>query len=170
MTTRSVAEPVGPRVEVSQSDIAAILYSSGTTGKVKGVMLTHRNLISSAASFDAARTQREIPAVILYTMPYFHVYGFTYCLRSVVLSETVVLMERFRMEKMLRAVDEFRVTHLAVAPPVVVAMAKAKRDVTDGYDLSSLEGISCGGAPLGKDAVAAFKSKFPKVVLVQVSE
>ncbi|KAI9083450.1 hypothetical protein K1719_034664 [Acacia pycnantha] len=165
MTTSSVPKPVSPRVEVSQSDVAAILYSSGTTGKVKGVMLTHRNLIASAASYDAARTQREIPAVILYTVPYFHVYGFTYCLRSMLLSETVVLMERFRMEKMLRAVDEFRVTHLAAAPPVVVAMAKG--DATDSYDLSSLEGISCGAAPLGKDAVAAFKSKFPKVVLVQ---
>ncbi|XP_028797188.1 4-coumarate--CoA ligase-like 9 [Neltuma alba] len=164
-TARSLTKPVVPRVEVSQSDIAAILYSSGTTGKVKGVMLSHRNLIALAASYDATRPQRERPAVFLYTIPYFHVYGFTYCLRSVVLSETVVLMERFRMEKMLRAVHEFRVTHLAVTPPVVVAMAKG--DVTDGYDLSSLEGISCGAAPLGKDAVAAFKSKFPGVVLGQ---
>lgn len=167
LMSMTVAKPVVPRVEVNQSDIAAILYSSGTTGKVKGVMLTHRNLIALAASYDATRPQRERPAVFLYTVPYFHVYGFTYSLRSVVLSETVVLMERFGMEKMLRAVDEFKVTHLAVVPPVVVAMAKG--DVTDGYDLSSLEGISCGAAPLGKDAVTSFQSKFPRVVLVQVS-
>ncbi|XP_054777253.1 4-coumarate--CoA ligase-like 9 [Prosopis cineraria] len=165
LMTTTTTKPAVPLVEVSQSDLAAILYSSGTTGKVKGVMLTHRNLIALAASYDATRSQRERPAVFLYTIPYFHVYGFTYSLRSVVLSETVVLMERFRMEKMLKAVDEFRVTHLAVAPPVVVAMAKG--DVTDGYDLSSLEGIACGAAPLGKDAAAAFKSKFPRVVIVQ---
>ena len=155
-----------PRIEVSQSDLAAILYSSGTTGKVKGVMLTHRNLTASAASYYATTSQRKNPAVFLHTMPYFHVYGFTYCLRSVALSETVVIMEKFSFERMLSAVEEFKVTHIAVVPPLVVAMIKG--GVTDGYDLSSLEGMSCGAAPLGKDVFSAFKLKFPKVTLVQV--
>ncbi|KAF7822302.1 4-coumarate--CoA ligase-like 9 [Senna tora] len=162
MTTERV---VIPRAEVSQSDVAAILYSSGTTGKVKGVILTHRNLIASAASYDATRRERERPAVFLYAVPYFHVYGFTYCLRAVALSETVVVMERYSLGKMLRAVEEFGVTHLAVVPPLVMAMTKG--DVTDGYDLRSLEGIVCGAAPIGKDTVASFKSKFPRVFFVQ---
>lgn len=163
-----VAESVVPRADVSQSDLAAILYSSGTTGKVKGVMLTHRNLIAVAAGHDAARPQRESPSICLHTMPYFHVYGFTFSMRSVVLSETGVLIERFEVRKMLRAVEEFGVTHLAVVPPVVVAMAKEA--VTDGYDLRSLEGIACGAAPIGIDAVAALKSKFPRIVFVQVCQ
>ena len=153
-------------VEVSQSDLAAILYSSGTTGRVKGVMLTHRNLIASVAGPYASRTERESPAVFLYTMPYFHVFGFFYSLKSVALSEAVVLMERFDLTKMLKAVEEFRVTHLAMAPPVVVAMAKT--DVTKGYDLSSLEGVACGAAPIAKDVISDFLAKFPRVVFVQV--
>ena len=153
-------------VEVSQSDLAAILYSSGTTGRVKGVMLTHRNLIASVAGPYACRTERESPAVFLYTMPYFHVFGFFYSLKSVALSEVVVLMERFDLTKMLKAVEEFRVTHLAMAPPVVVAMAKT--DVTKGYDLSSLEGVACGAAPIAKDVISDFLAKFPRVVFVQV--
>lgn len=152
-------------VEVSQSDLAAILYSSGTTGRVKGVMLTHRNLIASVASPYAYRTERKSPAVLLYTVPYFHVFGFFYSLKSVALNEGVVLMERFNLRKMMRAVEEFRVTHMVVTPPVVVAMAKT--DVTDGYDLSSLEGVACGAAPIAKDLVSAFMAKFPRVVFLQ---
>ncbi|MED6168683.1 hypothetical protein PIB30_013665 [Stylosanthes scabra] len=153
------------RVEVSQSDVAAILYSSGTTGKVKGVMLTHRNLTAMAGAYDVFRAQREKPAVFLYTMPFFHVFGFTLSLRAVVLLETVVLMERFGLRRAVEAIERFRVTHIAGVPSMLVAMIKD--DVTAAYDLSSLECVACGGAPLGKDTAAAFKSKFPKVLVLQ---
>lgn len=75
-------------------------------------------------------------------------------------------MERFDLTKMLRAVEEFRVTHVALTPPVVVMMAKS--DVTDGYDLSSLQDVVCGGATLSKDVIIAYTAKFPTVTLVQV--
>nr|QNT12160.1 4CL2 [Lonicera macranthoides] len=152
-------------VGVSQCDIAAIMYSSGTTGQVKGVMLTHRNLTAIVANYHALRPERKSPAVVLYTMPYFHVIGLFYCMKSVALSETVVVMERFDLKRMLRAVEELRVTNVAMAPPVVVAMTKA--EVTKEYDLKSLEGFGCGGAPLGKDVIAAFTAKFPGVLLTQ---
>lgn len=98
-------------------------------------------------------------------MPFFHVYGFFYSLKSVAVSETVVVMERFDLRKMMRAVEEFRVTNAAAAPPMVVAMAK--EDVAEGYDLRSLEGVGCGGSPLAKEVIAAFKAKFPFVRLLQ---
>jgi 4-coumarate--CoA ligase len=53
----------------------------------------------------------------------------------------MVLMERFDLKKMLKAVEEFKVAHVALAPPVVVTMAKT--NVTDGYDLNLLEGVVC---------------------------
>lgn len=153
------------KVTVNQSDLAAIMYSSGTTGKVKGVMLTHRNLMAVIAGYYPFKQERKSPTVMLYTVPYFHVFGFFYSFKSVALSETVVVMERFDLKKMLRAVEKFRVTHLAVAPPVVVAMAKS--DLTDGYDLRSLETVGCGGAPLGKDVMKVFTDRFPTVDLWQ---
>ncbi|XP_061344468.1 4-coumarate--CoA ligase-like 9 [Gastrolobium bilobum] len=165
LTTTTAASIPRGGVEVSQSDVAAVLYSSGTTGKVKGVMLTHRNLMATVAGYDAVRVRTESPAVYLYTVPYFHVYGFTYCLRSVAMMDTVLVMERFGLGKMLDAVERFGLTHLVAAPPVVVAMSK--NGVTEGHDLSSLQGVACGGAPLGKETVAAFKLKFPRVLLVQ---
>ncbi|KAH7511262.1 hypothetical protein JRO89_XSUnG0214900 [Xanthoceras sorbifolium] len=130
-------------------------------------MLTHRNLIAQVASYCASWQQQETPAAMLFTMPYFHVFGFLYCVRSVALSEMAVVMERFELKKMLRAVEEFRVTHTALTPPVVVAMLKD--GLTDGYDLSSLEGVVCGAAPLGKDSIAAFMARFPKVVFLQLT-
>ncbi|KAG5613738.1 hypothetical protein H5410_013562 [Solanum commersonii] len=152
-------------VEVNQSDLAAIMYSSGTTGEVKGVKLTHRNFIASIANYHAQRRERDSPAVMLYTVPLFHVFGFHYILKSVALTETVVVMERFDLKKMLKTVEDFRVTQLVVAPPVVVAMAKGS--VTHGYDLSSLEAVGSGGASLGKDVMQAFADKFPKIILFQ---
>lgn len=154
--------------EVSQSDVAAILYSSGTTGKSKGVVLTHRNLTATVAAYDVVRVMRERPAVCLVTVPYFHVFGFTYILRTVAMMETLVVMERFGIGKMMAAVEGLRLTHIVAAPTVVVTMTKEGVTAV-GYDLTSLKGVVCGGAPLGKDNVAAFKSKFPQVLLVQVS-
>ncbi|KAL5537377.1 hypothetical protein UlMin_045454 [Ulmus minor] len=152
-------------VEVKQSDSAAIMYSSGTTGKVKGAVLTHRNLIAMLAGYHANRVERKSPVVILYTVPYFHMVGFFYTTKSIALGETVVVMERFEMRKMLRSVEEFRVTHVTLVPPLVVAMTKSH--LTADYDLSSLETIACGTAPLGKEVIKKFKTKFPKVTLAQ---
>lgn len=75
-------------------------------------------------------------------------------------------MERFDFEKVLQAVEKYRVTYMPVSPLLVVAMAKS--DLVDKYDLSSLELLGCGAAPLGKEIAAAFSVKFPNVVIAQV--
>ncbi|XP_050270888.1 4-coumarate--CoA ligase-like 9 isoform X2 [Quercus robur] len=167
MTTSSPPIQKLDHVEVRQSDLAAIFYSSGTTGTVKGVMVSHRNLMANVAGVYANRTtERKSPAVLLCTVPYFHMYGYSFILKSVALSECAVVMERLDLRKMVRAMEEFRVTHLALAPPLLVAMAK-NDDVTGGCDLNSLEEVVCGGAPLGKDVISAFLARFPRVALLQ---
>ncbi|KAJ9176220.1 hypothetical protein P3X46_011558 [Hevea brasiliensis] len=155
-------------VNVYQSDPAAILYSSGTTGLVKGVVLTHRNFTFVVAAGHALRAARMTPAVCFCPMPYFHVYGLTYFARALAMGETVVSMGRFDMKTMLTAIQEFRITHMALAPPVVVLMTKGP-GLIDGYDLSSLEVVGCGGAPLRKSVVELFQQRFPNVILGQVS-
>ncbi|XP_068651910.1 4-coumarate--CoA ligase-like 9 [Aristolochia californica] len=151
-------------MEVKQSDPAGILYSSGTTGGVKGVVLTHRNFMALIAGLYSVRQNRSSPAVVMVTVPLFHMFGFFYCMKAVALAETVVLMHRFEIGKALGAVEEFKVTTMAVAPPVVVALVKA--DATR-HDLSSLEVVASGGAPLGKEVIQVFASKFRNVQIAQ---
>ncbi|KAI8026182.1 4-coumarate--CoA ligase-like 9 [Camellia lanceoleosa] len=157
------------RISVSQSDKAAILYSSGTTGKFKGVELSHRNFISSLAGSQASRPVRFSPAVSFCAVPYFHVYGFLLCLRAVAMGESLVCIGRFDVGMMIRAIDKFRVTQVALAPPVIVAMVR-KGDLMDGdHDLSSLEVVACSGAPLPNAVIERFKKRFPGVLVAQVS-
>lgn len=170
MLTREIpgsgSEPISA-IEVNQDDVAAILFSSGTTGNVKAAILTHGNFIAIIASFYHQRQERTFPAVVLCMSPYFHVFGLSYSLKSVALKEAVVEMGRYELGRMLKAVEDYKVTHLIVVPPIVVAMVK--NDATDNFNLGSLEAVGCGAAPLGKDVSDAFVKKFHGVTLYQVS-
>ncbi|THF96799.1 hypothetical protein TEA_025743 [Camellia sinensis var. sinensis] len=159
-------------VNVNQSDSAAILYSSGTTGRVKGVELTHRNFIALIAGIHhQSRIEIEEnaaaaePAVSLMILPLFHVFGFFMMIAAAAMGETLVLMERFDFEGMLRAVEEYKVNYMSVSPPLVVALAKS--EVAAKYNLTSLRLLGCGGAPLGKEVSQRFTAKFPNVEIVQ---
>ncbi|MCL7034775.1 hypothetical protein MKW94_022967 [Papaver nudicaule] len=159
--------------KVSQSDTAAILYSSGTTGRLKGVILTHHNLIASVAEVYALKQMIEVNAraVMYSTVPYFHVYGFIAILTAVVTGDTLVVpRKRFDFCMMMKAVEDFKVTVLAVAPPVILAMTKGESSsigIPEEYDLSSLEGIICGGAPLPTEVIVRFGRRFPNIAIRQ---
>ncbi|XP_022738346.1 4-coumarate--CoA ligase-like 9 isoform X1 [Durio zibethinus] len=164
-----VDDDVINKVQVSQHDAAAILYSSGTTGRVKGVMLSHLNLIALIAGFYHLRQfhqGEEAPhPVSFFTVPLFHVFGFFMLARAFSMGETAVFTERFEFEGMLRAIEKYKITYMPVSPPLVVAFIKS--DLTKKYDLSSLLLLGCGGAPLGKEVAEQFKEKFPTVELIQ---
>ncbi|KAG8388075.1 hypothetical protein BUALT_Bualt02G0087400 [Buddleja alternifolia] len=172
----SMLEPKLPTtpydVVIHQSDPAAILYSSGTIGKVKGVVLTHRNLIAMIAGGMyhednklVTENDDDLHHVSLFSLPMFHVFGFFMLIRAASMGETVVLLEKFDFVKMLEAVEKYRVTYIPVTPPLVVAMAKS--DLVANYDLSSLQKLACGGAPLGKEMAQLFTHQFPHVDIFQ---
>lgn len=154
---------------VSQSDVAVILYSSGTTGRSKGVMLTHRNFIATALAGAADQDYYdEGKNVALCLVPMHHVMGlavitYTHLRRG----NTVVSMVRFELEKTLAAVEKFRVTHLSISPPVMVELVK-QHQVLSRYDLSSLKRLACGAAPLGKDVMQECAKILPQANIVQV--
>ncbi|XP_062116012.1 4-coumarate--CoA ligase-like 9 [Humulus lupulus] len=156
---------------VHQTDTAAILYSSGTTGRVKGVALTHRNLIAILTGYHELRLEPADPSVpephpvSLFFLPLFHVFGFFMLARAVALGETLVLMERFDFEPMLRAVEKYKVTYMPVSPPLVVALVNS--ELARKYDLSSLRLLGCGGAPLGEETIKSFNAKYPNVEITQ---
>jgi acyl-CoA synthetase (AMP-forming)/AMP-acid ligase II len=126
--------------------IAALPFSSGTTGLPKGVRLTHRNLV---ANLEQNRAGWPVAAddVLPAALPFFHIYGFTIILNTGLAARaTVVTLPRFELGAYLRMVQEHRCTRAFLAPPMVLALATAP--AVDDYDLSSLRVGICGAAPL----------------------
>nr|CAB3471947.1 unnamed protein product [Digitaria exilis] len=160
-------------VMIHQSDPAAILYSSGTTGSAKAVVITHRNLIAMASSAAAPGTEAAAD-VLLLTVPMFHVYGFVFCLRTVVVAQQTLVLHtarRFNAMDVLGAVGRFRVTRLALAPPAllgIVQAAEADDSVAAAHTAAmTLQAVTCGGASVAPELTRRFSRKFPNVCLFQ---
>ncbi|MDF3300489.1 4-coumarate--CoA ligase family protein [Streptomyces tropicalis] len=143
-----------PQVAVDPvRDVAALPYSSGTTGTPKGVMLTHRQIATNLAQLEPAISARPGDRVLA-VLPFFHIYGLTALMNAPLRQgATVVVLPRFVLEDFLRAVQDHRITHLYVAPPIVLALAK--HPVVDRYDLSSLRYVVSAAAPLDAALAAA---------------
>ncbi|RDD89716.1 4-coumarate--CoA ligase family protein [Streptomyces parvulus] len=143
-----------PRIAIDPAeDVAALPYSSGTTGTPKGVMLTHRQIATNLAQLEPL-----VPAVpgdrVLAVLPFFHIYGLTALMNAPLrLGATVVVLPRFDLEQFLAAIQNHRITGLYVAPPIVLALAK--HPVVADYDLSSLKYIVSAAAPLDARLAAA---------------
>lgn len=152
---------------VSQTDIAAIQFSSGTTGRVKAAALPHRSFIAMAAGYHQLERKPGRAEVALLAAPMFHSLGFFFCLKGLTLGETVVVMERPGFEEMLAAVGRHGVTLMTAAPPLVVAMSRLSEGEVEKYKLGSLEAVITGGAPLSVDAAERFMRRFPRVQLRQ---
>ncbi|MCK1820647.1 4-coumarate--CoA ligase family protein [Streptomyces sp. XM83C] len=134
-------------------DVAALPYSSGTTGTPKGVMLTHRQIATNLAQLDLAVTA-EPGERILAVLPFFHIYGLTALMNAPLRKgATVVVLPRFELETFLAAIQNHRITGLYVAPPIVLALAK--HPLVEQYDLSSLRYIISAAAPLDARLAAA---------------
>ncbi|MFH9468282.1 4-coumarate--CoA ligase family protein [Streptomyces clavifer] len=138
-------------------DIAALPYSSGTTGTPKGVMLTHRSIgtnLEQLRPFIPMEPGHSILAVL----PFFHIYGLT-ALMNVPLrcGATVVVLPRFDLDQFLGAIQEHRITGLYVAPPIVLALAK--HPAVGTYDLSSLQYIVSAAAPLDAELAEACSTR-----------
>jgi acyl-CoA synthetase (AMP-forming)/AMP-acid ligase II len=139
-----------------RDDVAVLPYSSGTVGRPKGVMLTHYNLTAVLQQIAPLLPDRPGDRV-LGVLPFFHIFGLqvlmNYTLRHGI---TCVTMPRFDLEAFLRDIQDYRITHLYLVPPLLLALAK--HPLVDQYDLSSLPYILAGAAPVDgavQQAVAA---------------
>ena len=136
-----------PIVPSDPDALAALPYSSGTTGVAKGVMLTHRTIVANVVQCLQIFPMRE-SAVLLAFLPMFHIFGFTVVmLCGLAARARLVTVPRFEPEPFVKAIQAHRVTHLFVVPPVMQFLAM--HPLMDAHDCSSLEVICCGAAPLG---------------------
>ncbi|KAK7261310.1 hypothetical protein RIF29_27619 [Crotalaria pallida] len=153
--------------DVKQTDTAALLYSSGTTGLSKGVILTHGNFIAASLMIGLDdELAGQLHDVYLCVLPMFHVFGLaviTYT--QLQRGNCVVSLKGFEFEVVLKTIEKYRVTHLWVVPPIVLALAK--HGLVDKYDLKSLRYIGSGAAPLGKELMRECAGRFPHAIVSQ---
>ena len=154
-----LAEPgPPPDVAIEPDHLFALPYSSGTTGLPKGVMLTHRNIVSNILQTDAASHYVHDEDVTVAFLPFFHIYGLTViCMLGLWSGATLVVMPRFELEPYLDLVERHRATLLHIVPPVVVALAK--HPSVAGHDFSSIRKLFSGAAPLRADVIAQCMSR-----------
>ena len=148
----SASGPV-PDVAPDPDAVAAMPYSSGTSGLPKGVMLTQSNLLAQLQQAEVA-LKRTPDDVMLAVMPFFHIYGLMLILlHGLRAGSTLVSMPRFDFVQFLECVQKYRINVAPLVPPIVLALAK--HPAVGDYDLSSLRRILCGAAPLGAEVERA---------------
>ncbi|XP_076882670.1 4-coumarate--CoA ligase 2-like [Bidens hawaiensis] len=159
-----------PEVEVAPDDVVALPYSSGTTGLPKGVMLTHKGLVTSVAQqVDGENPNLWIHSedVLMCVLPLFHIYS----LNSILLcglraGSAILIMQKFDIVPFLELIQKYKVTIGPFVPPIVLTIAK-NEEVVDKYNLSSIRTVMSGAAPLGKELEDTVRAKFPNAKLGQ---
>jgi long-chain acyl-CoA synthetase len=152
--------PAVPSAEIdSENDLAALVYTGGTTGLAKGAMLTHANLVrntmQSAAWFPGLRDGGES---VMCVLPFFHSYGMTVCMNlGIMLGAKLVLMPRFELKRVLKTVQKEKPTLFPGVPRLYVSINESKE--TPKYDLRSITACLSGAAPLP----AAVAEKFERI-------
>ncbi|KAF2772343.1 4-coumarate-CoA ligase-like protein [Teratosphaeria nubilosa] len=139
---------------VPDKDLAFLVYSSGTTGLPKGVMLTHTNVIADLCLIKGSvgHHYQSGHDKILGVLPFFHIYGLTGLVHQPLhRGIELVVMPAFDLKTFLQTVQEHRISFIYVAPPVIVRLARDK--MVEDYDLSSVRMITSGAAPLTRELV-----------------
>lgn len=158
-----------PAAKINPDDVVALPYSSGTTGLPKGVMLTHKGLVTSVAQQvdgDNPNLYFHKDDVIMCVLPLFHIYS----LNSVLLcglraGSAILVMHKFEIVGLMELVQKYKVTIAPFVPPIVLAIAKSP--VVDSYDLSSIRTLMSGAAPMGKELEDTVRAKLPNAKLGQ---
>ncbi|XP_039055859.1 4-coumarate--CoA ligase-like 5 [Hibiscus syriacus] len=161
MIKKGPTDRIGVRDRVYQDEAASLLCSSGTTGASKGVISTHRNLMALMQFLQYLTFPEDGEQTYFCTVPMFHIYGFG------AFAIGKLTKAKFDMHVMLSTIQKYRVTCLPLEPPILLTLVKEADWIRKQYDLSSLQSILCGGAPLSKDLISSLLEKFPLVKIRQ---
>ena len=150
---------------VAEDDLAALFYTSGTTGAAKGAMHTHRSLVSSSLHFMATwpfdRQTRWLVA-----SPMFHTGGILATLATVWAGGTHVILPRFDPDLAVDLIEREAVTHTLLVPTMLAAAAGAQ--LARRRDVSSLRYLSHGASPISAETLRRTRQAFPCAELLHV--
>ncbi|KAG0200123.1 putative fatty-acid--CoA ligase FadD10 [Mortierella sp. GBA30] len=146
---------------------ALICYSSGTTGRSKGVELSHSNINVNAlqvSSFDG-----DIPAhenVSLSVLPMYHMYSvMVHLICGMYNGIPNIVLQKFNLEDFLRAIQDYKIKTLNLVPPQVLMLVKSP--LVEKYDLSHIRHVMAGAAPCSKELIVALLARFPQIAFRQ---
>ncbi|EKM53456.1 uncharacterized protein PHACADRAFT_125215 [Phanerochaete carnosa HHB-10118-sp] len=142
------------------NETALLCYSSGTTGKPKGVMTTHRNLTALLPMVDISYPNLHEPnPVMLGSLPFYHIYGVFKLLHfPFIRGIPVVIMQKFDITDACKWIEKYKVTQMLVVPPMCLLFTH--HPAVDKYNISSLRLMLSGAAPLGAPLVMAMCTRF----------
>jgi len=151
------SSPALPEFTLDENDPAEMCYTSGTTGGVKGMLLTHRMLYFNALNmiFSAGVDDRS---VFLHNVPLFHVNGWGTPHFLTAVGGKHVMLKEFRPELVCRPIQEEGVTHLFMVP--TMANTLVNYEDIGKFDLSSVKHIRVGGAPMSAALFTALEETF----------
>ncbi|KAG0291327.1 putative fatty-acid--CoA ligase FadD10 [Dissophora globulifera] len=142
---------------------ALICYSSGTTGKSKGVELTHVNFNSNTC--QVTPLEGDIPMhenIAMAVLPMYHIYGIQlHLMYGVYNGVQTVVLQKFNPVDFLQTIQDFKIKSLNLVPPQVLMLVKAP--IVEQYDISSIRFVMCGAAPCSRELSSALMKKFPKL-------
>lgn len=155
-----------PHVEIAERDIFSIPYTSGTTGKPKGVLLSHRTrtmmmLFAQAGSYGVHNPDCRALAM----SPFFNGGGFANVLSPLFFGGTCHIFPRFMAEPMLQTIQERRITNMFMVPTQFHAMFNLGQETLNKYDRSSIKVINSNAAPLPQATKEKIDAYFGSTIL-----
>ncbi len=145
----AAATPTSEIVDRADDELAVLLYTSGTTGPPKGVMLTHFNIVENARSVKQLKADVDPESVGLGVLPLSHSFGILMMNLGLIYGTSSVIMPSFDVEKVFQAIERYRVTTVPLVPTMMTYMLNFPD--RDSYDTSSLDEVVSGGAALPEE-------------------
>ena len=143
--------------EESDGQIASIIYTSGATGKPKGVMLSHKNYLTNLSQLQVVLDTYETDRT-LGILPLFHVLGTMMFLLPIFSGGSLVLFSEFSPRKVLGALQEFQISVFAGVPTVYAILSNLPNHRSLSF--SKLRYAVCGGAPLSVEVIEQFEKRY----------
>ncbi|MFX1470210.1 MAG: AMP-binding protein [Promethearchaeota archaeon] len=157
LITRTKSNPPEYKFNTKE-DLAALVYTSGTTGLPKGTMLTHYNMVSNVLQISPVFELSEFD-IAMTVLPLYHIYGLNVCMNQAIwLGAAQVVVPRFEVKEFCELIEKYQVTYSLCVPPIFLAVVRHLEEPNiKGYDWKNLKIFNNGAAPIPLELLERFE-------------